>query len=79
MISFTFFSTVSCTSSQINLLLFSKSCQGAIACFKSGLWSLNWLNSPIRLLRLVMSYGAGKLEIAVTKSGFIFKPSWLTM
>ena len=37
------------------------------------------VDQPIRLLRLVMSFGAGKLEIAATKSGFIFEPSWLTM
>ena len=80
MISLTLLRACSCTSSHMNLLLFfNRSCQGAIACFKSGFWSLNRLTNPIRLLRFVMSFGAGNFEIAATSSGFIFDPSWLTM
>ena len=80
MISFTFLSAASCTSSQTNLLhFFNSSCQDAMACFRSGFWSLNRLTSPIKLLRFVISFGAGNFEMAATKSGFIFEPSLLTM
>ena len=79
-ISFTFLSAASWTLSQTNLLdFFNRSCQDAMACFRSVFWSLNQLTRPIKLLRFVRSFGAGNFAIAATRSGFIFEPSLLTM
>ena len=78
MISFTFVSAASSTSPHSYLLHFLRSpCHNTMACFRSGFWSLNRLTNPMRLLKMVMSFSAGNLAIAATRSGFILVHSWL--
>ena len=71
MISFTFVSAASSTWPHSYLLHFLRSpCHNTMACFRSGFWSLNRLTNPMRLLKMVMSFSAGRYQVRIHPCAF---------